>query len=99
MKERSNLAAATAAMAVVAAVLLVYFGLYWMLMDDSNLSIGYYSRQGTVLLVVQREVSYRYGGQFARAIFGPAHQCDRKLRPRHWELGPAGIDGVNLEAR
>lgn len=37
------------------------------------------------LMIYSPMPRYRLGGDYAKKVFTPAHWCDRKLRPKHWE--------------
>jgi hypothetical protein len=70
------------AIAVLLGFLLLYGGTYFamMLRDEriSGIMIGGRIAEPSVRL------EYRFGGEWSRSLFEPAHEIDRRLRPDLW---------------
>ena len=67
---------------VIAVVVLLlpplYYGAYWLALDHDA-----WANTGQLTWPL---LEYRVGGKAAELVFWPAHQIDRKLRPKHWEV-------------
>jgi hypothetical protein len=67
------------AIAVVAAVLILYGGTYLELLVRYDVTTTLHAEKETVVL------EYRFGGDAASAFFLPAHQMDRLIRFDEWK--------------
>ena len=76
------------AIAFVVLLLFVYGGAYFAMMERKE--IGH-----------SPHVSYRFGEEWTEAIFAPAHDVDRRVRPDVWqnELDPAAVRNLRTLER
>jgi hypothetical protein len=65
------------AIAFIVALLLLYGGAYLAMMERRLLLIS--------SVASQVYVDYRYGDEWSEALFGPAHELDRQIRPELWK--------------
>jgi hypothetical protein len=64
------------AIAFVLAMCVLYGGAYLALMQADDTGAGRYMPM----------LKYRFGGEWSKRIFAPAHEVDRRIRPELWRF-------------
>jgi hypothetical protein len=76
-----------AACLTVGLLLAAYFGVY-LATVESKLS---YDRHGDLVMIA----SYKFREPVAKWLFWPAHQLDRRVRTKEWEIAPVHNDPLS----
>jgi hypothetical protein len=82
-----------AAFAFVVVLVGLYLGAYFAMVDSIDVA-EMLSSVRPYRGPARPFVFYRFGDDWSRSFFGPAHALDRRLRPELWdgELNPGGLD-------
>jgi hypothetical protein len=73
------------AIAILLAILLLYGGAYLAMMERTEHHFGMSMWADGKIGPPAVWLDYRFGGEWSRTFFGPAHEADRRLRPDLWQ--------------